>query len=945
MPDSDGLDTFIGIRDYAPQTPIILLTGLGDEDLAVAAVRAGAQDYIIKGQISSYFLSRSIRYSIERRQAEESLQKAYGEMERQVQERTEELRAVNERLKAEIDERTKAEDELFRLAAIVESSDDAIIGKDLDGMVVSWNGAAERFYGYSAAEAIGSHVSIVLPRGNEDEVTLVLERIRRGERISNFETTRRTKAGRIIDVSLTVSPIKNRTGTVTGVSTIARDISERKKRDAVLRESEARYKSLFDENHAIMLLIDFTTGEIVDANQAACAFYGYSQEGLRSMRIMDVNMLSSDEVLAEMDRARRSERYYFNFRHRLASGETRDVEVYSGPIVVNGRKLLYSVIHDVTNRRKAEEALRSSQQRLKLHIEKTPLAVIEWDTHFRVLSWNKSAERIFGYSEKEALGRHASFILPDSVRERINGIMTGLLEQKGGEQSTNENITKDGRIILCEWYNTPLTTSDGVVIGVTSLGLDVTERKEAERALRKLWVAVEQSPTSVVITDRDGNIEYANPKFAGLTGYTLEEVVGQNPRVLKSGKTTDEEYKTLWETILSGRAWRGEFYNKKKNGEYFWESAVIAPVKNEAGEIVGFIAVKEDITEHKAMEEAYAENRERYRLLAENSGDMIWTTDLDGVLTYVSPAVERLLGYSAEEYMAVDINASATPSSLRRGNEITRTIIDEARKGRKIRGLHAELEQFRKDGSIVWTDVSFGGLYDASGLLIGISGVSRDMTERKKAEEAVSRYHRFLENLSVTDGLTGIANRRHFDETLDREWRRARRNGKPIALIMMDVDFFKGYNDRYGHLAGDDCLRGVAQTMAELVRRPVDLLARYGGEEFVCILPETDLNGALWFARQISAKIDAIHIPSDCSEVSDHVTLSMGVTAMIPDQDGKSADLVGLADRLLYEAKQNGRNRIEGSDVKEASGSRMELAGFDEDIRAISVAGDGKDGP
>ena len=133
--------------------------------------------------------------------------------------------------------------------------------------------------------------------------------------------------------------------------------------------------------------------------------------------------------------------------------------------------------------------------------------------------------------------------------------------------------------------------------------IDITERKRAERELRKLSTVVEQSPSVIVITDRAGNIEYTNPKFLEVTGYTAEEVCGKNPRVLQSGETTIDEYKRLWNTILSGQEWRGQFHNRKKNGDLYWEEAVIAPIKNENGKITNFVAIKEDITRRKSSEE------------------------------------------------------------------------------------------------------------------------------------------------------------------------------------------------------------------------------------------------------------------------------------------------------------------------------------------------------
>ena len=139
---------------------------------------------------------------------------------------------------------------------------------------------------------------------------------------------------------------------------------------------------------------------------------------------------------------------------------------------------------------------------------------------------------------------------------------------------------------------------------------EVAERRQKEERLRKFSHAIEQSPSSIIITDVKGNIEYANPKFMQLTGYTPEEIIGENPRFLKSGKTPPEEYKQLWTTITSGGEWRGEFYNKKKTGEFYWESASISPIKNQEGVITHFVAIKEDVTKHKQTEFEYQKANE-----------------------------------------------------------------------------------------------------------------------------------------------------------------------------------------------------------------------------------------------------------------------------------------------------------------------------------------------
>lgn len=175
---------------------------------------------------------------------------------------------------------------------------------------------------------------------------------------------------------------------------------------------------------------------------------------------------------------------------------------------------------------------------------------------------------------------------------------------------------------------------------------------------------------------------------------------------------------------------------------------------------------------------------------------------------------------------------------------------------------------------------------------------------------ALKRKSDLLEELASIDGLTCLANRRRFDDTLDKEWRRAARSGNPISLAMIDLDYFKAYNDHCGHVAGDDCLRLIADTLQNSMRRGGDLVARYGGEEFVVLLPDTDVDGMLEVARVMRGRIEALSIKHPHSKVAERVTVSIGVAAIVPSPDSSPETLVKAADEALYEAKKSGRNQV-----------------------------------
>ncbi len=223
--------------------------------------------------------------------------------------------------------------------------------------------------------------------------------------------------------------------------------------------------------------------------------------------------------------------------------------------------------------------------------------------------------------------------------------------------------------------------------------------------------------------------------------------------------------------------------------------------------------------------------------------------------------------------------------------------------GHQSYGIHAENWcVMPRLGNQLYLAIDAGPVYDAQGQLLAVVETLRDMSSQKKAQTE-------LERLAAADGLTGIANRRSFDDKLQREWSRASRDDLPLTLLMIDVDHFKAFNDRYGHHVGDDCLRRIASVLTQAVFRPFDMVARYGGEEFAVILPVIDMEGATTVANRIREGLARLEIPHSQSDAG-VVTLSVGIGSIIPAKGQAPAALVELADAALYEAKRGGRNRV-----------------------------------
>jgi diguanylate cyclase (GGDEF)-like protein/PAS domain S-box-containing protein len=330
--------------------------------------------------------------------------------------------------------------------------------------------------------------------------------------------------------------------------------------------------------------------------------------------------------------------------------------------------------------------------------------------------------------------------------------------------------------------------------------------------------------------------------------------------------------------------------------------------------------MQREIEAHKEAHRQLAKSEEHSRFMLENSADTLWEIDAEFRFTYMSQADFRVRGFKASEVVGQSMLTVLTPDSARTVQEQIALRVQAERKGEANSPMRLEFEMYCKDGSTVWTETQALPVRDAKGKVIGAQGVTRDISEHKRHRieqqqtneklalqlREIQGLHQLLQEQTIRDGLTGLFNRRYLDETLPREMSRAKRDGYPLAVMMIDIDHFKQINDTYGHAGGDEALRALAAIFRQSAREG-DIACRYGGEEFAIMLPRMSIEAALARAEKWRLGIESTQVQH--GDLKIHFTISAGV-AGYPDHASDYETLIERADLALYASKNSGRNRI-----------------------------------
>ncbi len=496
---------------------------------------------------------------------------------------------------------------------LIENQGEGILIADPEERILFINPAGVQIFGAPYERLIGRSLAEFTNPEQFAKIKQQTEKRRQGEK-STYEFTILRPDGEKRIVLVTATPQYDEQGQFIGAFGVFRDITERKRAEEALRQSEENYRRLVEVSpFAIYVHLD---GKIVFANQASAKLLGAGDAskliGLPAVSFVHAD--SRDLVLHRMQQMREGKEVpAVEEKFVRLDGEVIDVITAATSFTYQGRRAVQVVISDITELKRADKENRMLAQAIRSTVECVSIT----DSADNILYVNPAFLKTYGYEEGELIGKNISMVRsPNNPPELLREILPQTLA--GGWQGELLNRRKDGSEFPLSLSTSVVRDEKGQPIALIGVAQDITERKQAEEQTLLQSTAMESAANGIVIADNNGNIIWVNPAFTSLTGYSAAEVVGRNPRVLKSGMQDESFYRNMWETILSGQVWRSELVNRRKDGSTYTEEMTITPVKNKQGAITHFIAIKEDVTERKQAEEQIkASLREKEVLLKE----------------------------------------------------------------------------------------------------------------------------------------------------------------------------------------------------------------------------------------------------------------------------------------------------------------------------------------
>lgn len=402
----------------------------------------------------------------------------------------------------------------------------------------------------------------------------------------------------------------------------------------------------------------------------------------------------------------------------------------------------------------------------------------------------------------------------------------------------------------------------------------------------------ENSHDGIIITNHENKIIQVNKAFTKITGYKEKEILNKTPRILKSsGVHTKQFYKNIWDSLNNNGNWEGEITNEKKDGTTYTEELSISKITTEENNtfyIASFVDITENKKNRKIIEDKLEENKTYLEII--NDYLISLKVDINGKILDVSDAFCKICEYSKEELIGNSHDVFRDPTATK---EFYINIWNQIYSGKTWEG---ELKNIKKSGEMYYVNAKISPIY-SNNTIIGYASIAVDITDKKRVEE-----------ISITDELTQTYNRRFFNITIDKEILRAKRDGKTLGFAILDIDYFKQYNDTYGHNKGDRALQEVANIIKATINRASDYLFRLGGEEFGILVTDIDEKNFKNLLERVKTNIEDLHINHSQNQASSYLSASFGGVIFNPSISDKK--MYKSADKLLYKAKEEGRNKV-----------------------------------
>ncbi len=640
--------------------------------------------------------------------------------------------------------------DLLHLAAIVRDSDDAILGKTLDGIITSWNKGAERIYGYTAEEAIGRTVAMLVPPDREDELPYILEKLTRGEGISHYDTLRVTKDGRLVNVSLTISPIHDASGAITGASSIGRDVTKEKEAEAALRESARAYKLLM-EQASDAILVSYPDQPLIEVNQRARDMLGYTKEELIQLSGGGSALPEGmSELPLRLDEFHNADIVSAERPVRRKDGTVIIVEI-STRRLEDGR--IVTIARDITDRKRAEEALRLSEAQLRSAIDIAQLSFYEWNPQTDARTWDAGLKKIWGLPPDTSLDNEIFLTgVHPYDREAVQAAITRSSDPVGDGLYTAEYRVIGQQDKQERWITARGKTFFEGNTAVHHVGVvqDITERKRAEDALatseadlRALFASMRDV---VLVLDAQGQYLQIAPTNPDLLYKPTAELLGRTIHEVLPAAHADNILHLIRQALETQEPVHIE-YSLPIGESEIWFDGTVSPMGEDK---VFWIA--RDITKRKRADESLRESEERFRLMFANSPLPMWVYDEESLqFLEINEAAMVRYGYSRDEFLSMRITDIQPTEEMPRLMEN----LAQARLALKSSG---EWRHQKKDEQIIDVQITSHTFQFGEHSKDAILVVAEDITERKRAEEALraseEKFRAIFENTLDAEFIT-----------------------------------------------------------------------------------------------------------------------------------------------------------------------------------------------